>query len=180
MSIHRSAKGKAKTKNHEGFRSFVYDDHVSVYPKVALKPGQIPKGYATTGYGFNVGKSHWWDHPLAREALEGKMTTVRADAVFEIINHAFELQVEGIVQDRVENMMTQDMKDELLDFIFNTGFGKFARSTCLQVLNLVQQPADFHAVGAQIKRWVHDDHGNELAALVERRGHNAEPFLKAV
>lgn len=178
MTIRMSPKGTAKIKNDEGFRSFVYDDHHKVYPKVALKPGQTPRGYATTGYGFNVGRIDWWKHPLAKEALEGKMTEKRADEILEVKLLDFCRHLEGLVVDSVEALMNQDMRDEFCNFAFNVGIGNVSKSTCLRVLNAVKEPGDFVAVGKQMLRWVHDSEGNELAALVERRGANAAPFLK--
>jgi lysozyme len=136
-----SAAGLELLKRSEGFRNRVYRD-------VA--------GFPTIGYGHRLLHPESFPNGIdAQQAAEILKSDVR--------------DAEEAVERLVKVALTQGQFDALVDFCFNLGAGKLAKSTLLKILNAGR----YQDALEQLLRW--DCAGNrECAALKARRQAEAE------
>jgi len=130
-----SDKGLALTKHFEGLRLTAYQDSVGIWTI----------GYGHTGPEVCKGLTITEDHACA--LLQKDVATAVA-AVNRLV--MVELQ--------------QNQFDALVDFVFNVGSGKLAKSTLLREVNA----GNFSAAAAQFLQWVHAG-GRVLPGLLLRR-----------
>ena len=71
----------------------------------------------------------------------------------------------NFVNKLVKVPLSQNQFNALVDFGVNIGIGEFQSSTLLRLLNQKM----YNAVPAQLMRWDHDDNGNVVSNLQERR-----------
>jgi len=131
-----SAAGLELIKRSEGFRSTIYRD-------VA--------GLLTIGYGHRVTPPQTFTTPI---------TEAQATAILQ----ADVRQAEQSVARLVKVTLTQGQFDALVDFCFNLGSGRLARSTLLAQLNAGQHDA----AAQQLLAWDHAG-GQVNAGLKSRR-----------
>lgn len=136
-----SAAGLELVKRSEGFRSRVYRD-------VA--------GFPTIGYGHRL---------LDPESFPNGLDEAQAAEILRSDVREAEQAVERLVK----VALTQGQFDALVDFCFNLGAGKLAKSTLLKILNAGR----YQDALEQLLRW--DCAGNhESPALKTRRQAEAE------
>lgn len=116
-----SAEGLELIKQFEGFRSHAYID-------VA--------GFATIGYGHRI---------VPPESFAKGVTVSQAEVLLGRDVAAAERAVASLV----EVPLTQGQLDALVDFCFNLGAGRLARSTLLRALNAGR----YDAAAEQLLRW---------------------------
>lgn len=75
-----------------------------------------------------------------------------------------------------DKLLNQNQFDALCMFIYNVGVGNFRSSTLLIDLH----KGNLADVTAQMKRWVHDDHGKVIEGLVHRRAEEIVLFQTPV
>lgn len=116
---------------------------------VRLTAYQDSSGVWTIGYGHtaNVVEGQTITQAQANNLLMLDLATA-ADAVNRLVTVP----------------LTQNQFDALVDFVFNEGEGKFARSTLLKLLN----QRNYQAAAAQLPMWCMAG-GEVLAGLVTRR-----------
>jgi lysozyme len=118
-----SAAGLDLLKRSEGFRSHVYKDAA---------------GYPTIGYGHRL-----WN----RDSFADGIDEAQAALILMVdVRDAVES-----VQRLVTVPLSQGQFDALVDFVYNLGQGKLAKSTLLKKLNA----GDYDAAAEQFPRWDH-------------------------
>lgn len=119
-------------------------------------------GKATIGYGHRV-------YPDQLEAYRDGIDMNTALRLFRAdIAHAIKL-VDYCTQDL---NISQAQFDMLVSFVFNVGETAFRQSTLLREL----KQRHFGVISAQMRRWVHDDHGRSIKGLVNRRRAEGQIF----
>jgi len=113
--------GLEMIKHFEGFRAHVYLD---------------PAGFPTVGYGHRLLHPELFTKVLSQDDAA---SILRADV----------RDAESVVARLVKVPLTQGQYDALVDFVFNLGQERFARSTLLRALN----GGRYQAAGEQLLRW---------------------------
>ena len=137
-----SNNGKKLIKKHEGCR---------------LKAYKCPRGVWTIGYGHtnNVRPDDVITQDEAEELLKRDLK-VHEDNVKRVVKIA----------------LTQNQFDALVSFEYNVGYGAFANSTLLKLLNA----GNYNGASKQFERWVYAG-DRVLEGLVKRRKAERELFL---
>ena len=140
-----SNNGKKLIKKHEGCR---------------LKAYKCPRGVWTIGYGHtnNVKPDDVITQDEAEELLKRDLK-VHEDNVKRVVKIA----------------LTQNQFDALVSFEYNVGYGAFANSTLLKLLNA----GNYNGASKQFERWVYAG-DRVLEGLVKRRKEEKGLFLKPV
>ncbi len=140
-----SNNGKKLIKKHEGCR---------------LKAYKCPRGVWTIGYGHtnNVRPDDVITQDEAEELLKRDLK-VHEDNVKRVVKIA----------------LTQNQFDALVSFEYNVGYGAFANSTLLKLLNA----GNYNGASKQFERWVYAG-DRVLEGLVKRRKEEKGLFLKPV
>lgn len=115
--------GLNQIKQHEGFRSTVYNDIA---------------GYPTIGYGHKL---------TTADKFAGLKTVTEQEAVRLLA--ADLASAEAAVNSLVNVPITQNQFDALVSFVYNIGAGAFRRSTMLSLLNRGQ----YDLAALQFGRW---------------------------
>jgi lysozyme len=108
-------------KRFEGFRAHTYLD---------------PAGLATIGYGHRLTEPGLYPNGITEEQATEILRADVQDAL-------------GSVERLVKVPLSQNQVDALVDFVFNLGQERFARSTLLRALN----GGRYQAAGEQLLRW---------------------------
>jgi lysozyme len=116
-----SKSGLEMIKKFEGFRAHPYKD---------------PAGLATIGYGHRLTEPGLYPNGITEEQATEILRADVQDAV-------------QTVERLVKAPLSQNQFDALVDFVFNLGEGRFARSTLLRALN----GGRYQAAGEQLLRW---------------------------
>ena len=133
-------------KNFEGLRLEAY---------------QCSSGVWTIGYG-HTGSDVYKGRKITLNEAE---TLLKQDLAVHCNN----------VSSLVKVKLNQNQFDALVSFEFNIGYGAFALSTLLKLLNA----GDYTGAANQFDRWVYAG-GKVLAGLEKRRKKEKELFLKTV
>ncbi|MBS1586942.1 MAG: lysozyme [Bacteroidetes bacterium] len=144
-----SANGLNKLKNEEGFRS---------------KPYKCAAGKDTIGYGTRITPAEvekYKQEPMTREEAEIRCRNKCVQIVL-------------IIQQNVRVQLNQNQVDALISFIYNIGVDAFKTSTFLKKLN----NKSFTGAAQELARWCHDDHGNVIKGLQNRREREKALFLQ--
>lgn len=132
----------------EGFRTNAYLDPIGI-PTI---------GFGTIKY-INGNKVKMGD------------TISRESAMQELYDHVSIECIPGL--ERVIGVdLNQNQIDAIVCFVYNVGFGAFAKSTMLKMINA----GDFDSAGKQFMRWTKAG-GRELPGLVKRREAEMNLFL---
>jgi len=134
-------------REFEGWRAKAYND---------------PVGHCTIGYGHLISLGPCSESDIPRQYEIG--LTRRQG---EVLMQEDAARAAASIRRLVKSPLSQSQYNALVDFVFNFGETKFARSTLLRSLNA----GDFDDAAYQIGRWVYAD-GQVLNGLVRRR--NAE------
>ncbi len=121
-------------KQFEGFRSAAY---------------RCPSGLLTCG----------WGHTFGVSGLTTCTAELAEEWLAEDLNNAA-----GTLVRLVRVPLTNNQRESILSFVFNTGETRFASSTLLRKLNA----GDFSGAAAEFERWVHGG-GRRLPGLAKRR-----------
>ena len=116
-----SEEGFELIKRFEGFRSRTYLD---------------PAGLPTIGYGHRVLNPALFPNRITEDEASAILRTDVRDAI-------------GSIERMVKVPLTQGQLDALVDFVFNLGSERLARSTLLRALN----GGRYQAAGEQLLRW---------------------------
>ena len=119
--MHLSTEGLELIQQFEGFRRHAYIDMA---------------GFATIGYGHRI---------VPPESFPNGVTVSQAEALLGRDVATAERAVASLV----EAPLTQGQFDALVDFCFNLGAGRLARSTLLRALNAGR----YDAAAEQLLRW---------------------------
>lgn len=132
-------------------------DLIKRFEGCRLKAYRCPAGVWTIGYGHtgNVKSTDVITQEKAEEILKRDLK-VHEDNVKRVVKIA----------------LTQNQFDALVSFEFNVGYGAFANSTLLKLLN----SGNYNAAAKQFERWVHVG-DNILEGLMKRRKAEKELFL---
>ena len=139
-----SQKGIDLIKNFEGCRLTAY---------------RCPANILTIGYG-HTGSDVSTGQKITQEQAE---KLLKSDLLVHCNN----------VSRLVKVPLTQNQFDALVSFEFNVGYGNFASSTMLKLLNQKK----YREAAAQFDRWVYAN-GKVLAGLVKRRAAEKTLFLQ--
>lgn len=139
-----SQKGIDLIKNFEGCRLTAY---------------RCPANILTIGYG-HTGSDVSTGQKITQEQAE---KLLKSDLLVHCNN----------VSRLVKVPLTQNQFDALVSFEFNVGYGYFASSTMLKLLNQKK----YREAAAQFNRWVYAN-GKVLAGLVKRRAAEKTLFLQ--
>lgn len=139
-----SQKGIDLIKNFEGCR---------------LKAYRCPANILTIGYG-HTGSDVVTGQKITQEQAE---KLLKSDLLVHCNN----------VSRLVKAPLTQNQFDALVSFEFNVGYGNFASSTMLKLLNQKK----YREAAAQFDRWVYANR-KVLAGLVKRRAAEKTLFLQ--
>lgn len=123
-----------------------------------LKAYKCPAGVLTIGYGHT-----------GRDVKEGLVITQKQAEHYlqnDVIIHSEN------VSRLVKKPLTQNQFDALVSFEYNVGYGNFASSTMLKLLN----KSEYKGAAEQFDRWVYAK-GKKLNGLVKRRKAEKELFL---
>ena len=123
-----------------------------------LKAYKCPAGVWTIGYG-HTGKDVKEGLVITQEQAEHYLKN-------DVIIHSEN------VSRLVKRPLTQNQFDALVSFEYNVGYGNFASSTMLKLLN----KSEYQAAAEQFDRWVFAK-GKKLNGLVKRRKAEKELFL---
>lgn len=131
--------GLEMIKRFEGFRAHTYLDAA---------------GVPTVGYGHRLLQPHAFPNCLSQDDAASILRADVRDAV-------------QVVERLVKVPLTQGQFDALVDFVFNLGQERFARSTLLRALN----GGRYQAAGEQLLRWdlvnVEENQGLRARRLAE-------------
>lgn len=132
-------------------------DLIKRFEGCRLKAYRCPAGVWTIGYGHtgNVKSTDVITQEKAEEILKRDLK-IHEDNVKRVVKIA----------------LTQNQFDALVSFEFNVGYGAFANSTLLKLLN----SGNYNAAAKQFERWVHVG-DNILEGLIRRRKAERELFL---
>ena len=132
-------------------------DLIKRFEGCRLKAYRCPAGVWTIGYGHtgNVKSTDVITQEKAEEILKRDLK-VHEDNVKRVVKIA----------------LTQNQFDALVSFEYNVGYGAFANSTLLKLLN----SGNYNAAAKQFERWVHVG-DNILEGLIRRRNAEKELFL---
>lgn len=147
-----SASARRELQNLESLRLRLYLD---------------PFGKPTIGYGHKCSRDeilYYSKHPFISGA--------KALEIFENDLARFVASVNTEVTWKIN----QNQFDALVMMVFNIGTVAFHRSTLLRDINELGPSS----APEEMKRWVHDDHGNVCEGLVKRRAREIELFKRPV
>ena len=132
-------------------------DLIKRYEGCRLKAYKCPAGVWTIGYGHtnNVRPDDIITQDDAEELLKRDLK-VHEDNVKRVVKIA----------------LTQNQFDALVSFEYNVGYGAFANSTLLKLLNA----GNYNGASKQFERWVYAG-DRVLEGLVKRRKAEREMFL---
>ena len=132
-------------------------DLIKRFEGCRLKAYKCPAGVWTIGYGHtnNV-------------RPDDIITQTDAD---ELLNNDFKVHEENVKR-VVKIALTQNQFDALVSFEYNVGYGAFANSTLLKLLNA----GNYNGASKQFERWVYAG-DRVLEGLVKRRKAERELFL---
>ena len=132
-------------------------DLIKRYEGCRLKAYKCPAGVWTIGYGHtnNVRPDDIITQDDAEELLKRDLK-VHEDNVKRVVKIA----------------LTQNQSDALVSFEYNVGYGAFANSTLLKLLNA----GNYNGASKQFERWVYAG-DRVLEGLVKRRKAERELFL---
>lgn len=149
-----SDNGKRFIKNAEGLRLSAY---------------RCSAGKLTIGYGHRILPS---EESLYLK-LKPVLSPAEADALFEKDAQRFVNALNASITAHGISL-NQNQFDALVAFIFNIGIGAWNGSTALR--DLEERKATL--LPKEMIRWVHDDHGNVIEGLVNRRKNEIALFNK--
>lgn len=160
MRYQMSQKGRQRLRNEEGKR---------------LTPYKCASDKWTIGFGHRIYSTDKIPNLIYLKPLNrwvGKISDDQAEAMLTgDIDKA-----QRAIDELVHVPLNQNHVDALVIFIHNIGRNAFAGSTMLAYLNQKL----YGSAALQIKRWIHDDHGNVIDGLKARQDRTAELFKTPV